>query len=93
MNAAFFSQRNAERCNLRCSISRADRDTTYTSLTQPGKYGINLLLTLRFFSICRFSAHGEKDPSRKKCETISTSFSAPVKAQFNWTGSVGMTVN
>lgn len=65
MNAAFFSQRNDERCNLRCSISRADRDTTYTSLTQPGKYGINLLLTLRFFSICHFSTHGEKDPSSR----------------------------
>lgn len=65
MNAAFFSQRNHERCNLRCSISRADRDTTYTSLTQPGKYGINLLPTLRFFSVCHFSTHEEKDPSSR----------------------------
>lgn len=45
MNTAFFSQRSSGCCNLRCSISRTDRDATYTSLTGRGRYGINLFLS------------------------------------------------
>lgn len=50
MNTAFLSQRSSVCCNLRCSISRSDRDATYTSLTGRGRYGTDLLLVL-----CRIS--------------------------------------
>lgn len=88
MNTAFFSQRSSDCCNLHCSISCSDQDATYTSLTGRGRYGINLLLALCFFSpflylsLSSFSSFLKKYIGSQKVKLVQISFSVSVKTRF-----------